>query len=784
MFDENKITVFDGAMGTMIQKQGLRGSKIPELYNITEPQVIQQIHRKYIDAGCDIVTTNTFGANRYKLSDSTYTVNDVIGAAVKNAKKVSKDRKVALDIGPVGMLMEPSGPMSFEQAYELFREQVLAGAENKVDLIIIETLSDIYEAKAAVLAAKENSHLPVICTMTLGHDGRTFTGTDILTMVNVLEGLGVDALGLNCSLGPDEMYAHVKKVLEYSSVPVIVQPNAGLPKIINGQTVYGLTAEYFVKRVCDMVDIGVRIVGGCCGTDESFIKKLSERVKDKIPKKIFPKEFTMISSYCRTVLVGDKVTLIGERINPTGKPKLKKALEEKNYTYILGEAVKQNEEGAEILDVNAGLPGIEEKTVLPHIIRQIQKVCDIPLQIDSSDYETMENAARVYNGKAVINSVNGKAESMEKVFPIAKKYGCCVIGLTLDENGIPKTAEKRVEIAQKIVSTAQEYGIPKKNILIDCLVLTASAEQENIIQTLKALRDVKYKLNVKTVLGVSNVSYGLPSRELLNKTFFVMAMSYGLDCAIVNTGNVEMMGVYDAFNVLSAKDLGSGKYIKKYAQQKAELPADKQENQFGLEYVLSKGLKGSIRESTLAELNKRTPMQIIDEIISPLLQTVGKKYENAELFLPQLMQTAEAVKAAFEVLKDHMKANGQMLKKGKILLATVRGDIHDIGKNIVKVVLENHGYEVIDLGKDVSKHDILKAAIENKVRLIGLSAIMTTTVSSMESTIKYIKDNSDEFVFIVGGAVLNEEYATMIGADYYAKDALQAAEIVNSIFRE
>ncbi|HQP58141.1 MAG TPA: dihydropteroate synthase, partial [Petrotogaceae bacterium] len=501
-------------------------------------------------------------------------------------------------------------------------------------------------------------------------------------------------------------------------------------------------------------------------------------------KKIFPKEFTMISSYCRTVLVGDKVTLIGERINPTGKPKLKKALEEKNYTYILGEAVKQNEEGAEILDVNAGLPGIEEKTVLPHIIRQIQKVCDIPLQIDSSDYETMENAARVYNGKAVINSVNGKAESMEKVFPIAKKYGCCVIGLTLDENGIPKTAEKRVEIAQKIVSTAQEYGIPKKNILIDCLVLTASAEQENIIQTLKALRDVKYKLNVKTVLGVSNVSYGLPSRELLNKTFFVMAMSYGLDCAIVNTGNVEMMGVYDAFNVLSAKDLGSGKYIKKYAQQKAELPADKQENQFGLEYVLSKGLKGSIRESTLAELNKRTPMQIIDEIISPLLQTVGKKYENAELFLPQLMQTAEAVKAAFEVLKDHMKANGQMLKKGKILLATVRGDIHDIGKNIVKVVLENHGYEVIDLGKDVSEHDILKAAIENKVRLIGLSALMTTTVSSMESTIKYIKDNSDEFVFIVGGAVLNEEYATMIGADYYAKDALQAAEIVNSIFRE
>ncbi|HPX27812.1 MAG TPA: dihydropteroate synthase, partial [Treponemataceae bacterium] len=484
--------------------------------------------------------------------------------------------------------------------------------------------------------------------MTLGQDGRTFTGTDILTMVNVLQGLGVEALGLNCSLGPDEMYNHVKKVLEYSSVPVIVQPNAGLPKIRNGQTVYDITAGYFAQRLCDMVDMGVRIVGGCCGTDERFIKELAEKVKNKVPKKTVPKEFTMISSYCRTVVVDDGFTIIGERINPTGKPKLKRALEEKDYSYILSEAVKQKEEGAEILDVNAGLPGIDEKTVLPHIIRQIQKVCDIPLQIDSSSYETLENAVRVYNGKAIINSVNGKAESMEKVFPIVKKYGCCVIGLTLDEQGIPKTSGKRVEIAQKIVSTAQKYGISKNNILIDCLVLTASAEQENIIETLKAVREVKQKLNVKTVLGVSNVSYGLPSRELLNKTFFVMAMSYGLDCAIINTGNTEMMSVYDAFNVLTAKDKNSEKYIKKYAQKKIETFTDNNGNQFTLEYVLSKGLKEKIKEVTLAELNKRTPMQIIDEIISPLLQTVGKKYEKAELFLPQLMQTAEAVKAAFE----------------------------------------------------------------------------------------------------------------------------------------
>ena len=784
MFEDNKIIVFDGAMGTMIQKYGLKGSKIPELYNITDPDIIQQIHGKYVDAGCDIITTNTFGANSNKLLNSLYSVKDVIQAAVTNAKKVSQGRKVALDIGPLGMLMEPSGPMSFEQAYELFREQVLAGTEAKVDLIIIETISDIYEAKAAILAAKENSNLPVICTMTLGQDGRTFTGTDILTMVNVLQGLGVEALGLNCSLGPDEMYNHVKKVLEYSSVPVIVQPNAGLPKIRNGQTVYDITAGYFAQRLCDMVDMGVRIVGGCCGTDERFIKELAEKVKNKVPKKTVPKEFTMISSYCRTVVVDDGFTIIGERINPTGKPKLKRALEEKDYSYILSEAVKQKEEGAEILDVNAGLPGIDEKTVLPHIIRQIQKVCDIPLQIDSSSYETLENAVRVYNGKAIINSVNGKAESMEKVFPIVKKYGCCVIGLTLDEQGIPKTSGKRVEIAQKIVSTAQKYGISKNNILIDCLVLTASAEQENIIETLKAVREVKQKLNVKTVLGVSNVSYGLPSRELLNKTFFVMAMSYGLDCAIINTGNTEMMSVYDAFNVLTAKDKNSEKYIKKYAQKKIESSTDNNGNQFTLEYVLSKGLKEKIKEATLAELNKRTPMQIIDEIISPLLQTVGKKYENAELFLPQLMQTAEAVKAAFEILKEHMKASGQTIRKEKILLATVRGDIHDIGKNIVKVVLENHGYEVIDMGKDVSEQDILKTAIENKVRLIGLSALMTTTVSNMESTIKYIKGNSDEVVFIVGGAVLNEEYASMIGADYYAKDALQAAEIVNSIFRE
>lgn len=784
MFEDNKIIVFDGAMGTMIQKYGLKGSKIPELYNITDPDIIQQIHGKYVDAGCDIITTNTFGANSNKLLNSLYSVKDVIQAAVTNAKKVSQGRKVALDIGPLGMLMEPSGPMSFEQAYELFREQVLAGTEAKVDLIIIETISDIYEAKAAILAAKENSNLPVICTMTLGQDGRTFTGTDILTMVNVLQGLGVEALGLNCSLGPDEMYNHVKKVLEYSSVPVIVQPNAGLPKIRNGQTVYDITAGYFAQRLCDMVDMGVRIVGGCCGTDERFIKELAEKVKNKVPKKTVPKEFTMISSYCRTVVVDEGFTIIGERINPTGKPKLKRALEEKDYSYILSEAVKQKEEGAEILDVNAGLPGIDEKTVLPHIIRQIQKVCDVPLQIDSSSYETLENAVRVYNGKAIINSVNGKAESMEKVFPIVKKYGCCVIGLTLDEQGIPKTSGKRVEIAQKIVSTAQKYGISKNNILIDCLVLTASAEQENIIETLKAVREVKQRLNVKTVLGVSNVSYGLPSRELLNKTFFVMAMSYGLDCAIINTGNTEMMSVYDAFNVLTAKDKNSEKYIKKYAQKKIETSVDNNGNQFTLEYVLSKGLKENIKEVTLAELNKRTPMQIIDEIISPLLQTVGKKYEKAELFLPQLMQTAEAVKAAFEILKEHMKASGQTIRKEKILLATVRGDIHDIGKNIVKVVLENHGYEVIDMGKDVSEQDILKTAIENKVRLIGLSALMTTTVSNMESTIKYIKGNSNEFVFIVGGAVLNEEYASMIGADYYAKDALQAAEIVNSIFRE
>lgn len=784
MFEDNKIIVFDGAMGTMIQKYGLKGSKIPELYNITDPDIIQQIHGKYVDAGCDIITTNTFGANSNKLLNSLYSVKDVIQAAVTNAKKVSQGRKVALDIGPLGMLMEPSGPMSFEQAYELFREQVLAGTEAKVDLIIIETISDIYEAKAAILAAKENSNLPVICTMTLGQDGRTFTGTDILTMVNVLQGLGVEALGLNCSLGPDEMYNHVKKVLEYSYVPVIVQPNAGLPKIRNGQTVYDITAGYFAQRLCDMVDMGVRIVGGCCGTDERFIKELAEKVKNKVPKKTVPKEITMISSYCRTVVVDDGFTIIGERINPTGKPKLKRALEEKDYSYILSEAVKQKEEGAEILDVNAGLPGIDEKTVLPHIIRQIQKICDVPLQIDSSSYETLENAVRVYNGKAIINSVNGKAESMEKVFPIVKKYGCCVIGLTLDEQGIPKTSGKRVEIAQKIVSTAQKYGISKNNILIDCLVLTASAEQENIIETLKAVREVKQRLNVKTVLGVSNVSYGLPSRELLNKTFFVMAMSYGLDCAIINTGNIEMMSVYDAFNVLTAKDKNSEKYIKKYAQKKIETSVDNNGNQFTLEYVLSKGLKENIKEVTLAELNKRTPMQIIDEIISPLLQTVGKKYEKAELFLPQLMQTAEAVKAAFEILKEHMKASGQTIRKEKILLATVRGDIHDIGKNIVKVVLENHGYEVIDMGKDVSEQDILKTAIENKVRLIGLSALMTTTVSNMESTIKYIKGNSDEFVFIVGGAVLNEEYASMIGADYYAKDALQAAEIVNSIFRE
>jgi len=774
MFDENKIYLFDGAMGTMIQKEGFKKIALPEVYNIKNPDLIYKIHKSYADAGTDFITTNTFGANRYKLFKSGFSPDDIISNAIKIAKKASSGQKIALDIGPIGKLMEPSGPLNFEEAYDIFKEEIISGVKNGADLIIIETISDIYEAKAAILAAKENSELPVICTMTFGSDGRTFTGTDIITMVNVIENLNVDALGVNCSLGPKEMLPNVKKILEYSSLPVIVQPNAGLPKMRDGKTFYDIKPCEFSKYVTEMIDYGVKIVGGCCGTDENYIKELKNNIKDLIPKKITVKSKTLVSSYSKTVDFDSGTVLIGERINPTGKKFLKAALKEENYDYIVTQAIKQHEEGAVILDVNNGMPGINEEISLVTSVKEIQKITDIPLQIDSSDIRAIEKAVRIYNGKPIVNSVNGKKNNMEKIFPIVKKYGCCVIGLTLDEDGIPETAEKRTEIAGKIIKTAEKYGIDKKNIIIDCLVLTASAQQKNVYETLKAIEMIKNTHGVKTVLGISNVSYGLPERNSVNSTFFIMALEKGLDSAIINTGNIEIMNAYYSYNVLSGKDLNSEIFIKKFSGA-----SDKKNNEnISLKYLISNGLKDNIEEYTESELRIKSPMEIIENIISPVLEETGKKYEKNEIFLPQLIQISQTVNLVFNVLKKYMVKDNSS-EKEKIILATVEGDIHDIGKNIVKVILENHGFEVTDLGKDVKAELILKTAKEKNIKLIGLSALMTTTVSSMENTISFLRKHMEGLTFIVGGAVLNEEYSKKIDADFYAKDAMSAARILN-----
>lgn len=782
-----KFIFFDGAMGTMLQNSGLKAGEIPELYNILHPEIIRDIHEKYIKAGADIITTNTFGANELKLKETGYSVEEVISKAVEIAKEAKKDdnnKYVALDIGPTGQLLEPIGTLKFEKAYEIFKRQVKAGVEAGCDLILIETISDLYEAKAAVLAAKENSDLPVFCTMTFGEDGRTFTGTDPLTMVMVLQGLGVDALGLNCSLGPKEMLPTVEKILEYASIPVMVQPNAGLPRIENGETVYDITPEEFAYYIKSMAEKGVAILGGCCGTNDEFIKIVIEELHELKPLEIKHKDITGVCSSSKTVILGAGAKVIGERINPTGKKKFKEALRDNNLDYILTEAINQQEAGADILDVNVGLPEIDEEEVMVKVIKEIQSIINLPLQIDSSSAEVIEAAARIYNGKPIINSVNGKREVMEEIFPIAKKYGACVVGLTLDERGIPAKAEERVEIAERIINTAKEYGIKKEDILIDCLVLTVSAQQEEVIETIKAVRMVKEKFGVKTLLGVSNVSFGLPNRGLLNKTFLAMALSQGLDAPILNPNNKEVMDTINAFKVLSNDDKEAKEYVKIYSQANENKEVTIQNGDKPLRDIIVKGIKEEAAARTKELLKTKGSMEIVDEYLIPALDIVGYKYEKGEIFLPQLIQSAETVKKAFEVIKEKMIEDNQgTISKGKIILATVKGDIHDIGKNIVKVILENYGFDVIDLGKDVPIEMVVETAKKENIKLVGLSALMTTTVKSMEDTIKALRENNIECEVFVGGAVLNQEYADMIKADYYAKDAQESVQIARKVFQ-
>lgn len=782
---KKQFVFFDGAMGTMLQKRGLIAGEIPETYNILHPDIVREIHEKYLSAGADIITTNTFGANELKLKDTGYSVEEVIKAAVNIAKEAIKSKNnkyIALDLGPIGQMLEPMGTLKFEKAYEIFKNQVDIGVKAGCDLILIETISDLYEAKAAVLAAKENSNLPIFCTMTFEEDGRTFTGTDPLTMVTLLEGLGVDALGVNCSLGPKDLIPIVDTILKYSSTPVIVQANAGLPRVENGKTLYDISPQEFSKYVKIMAQKGARILGGCCGTNDEYIKNLVSDIQDMEPVEIKKKNITTICSYSKTVVLGEGVKVIGERINPTGKKKFKEALKSNNIEYILSEAIKQVECKADILDVNVGLPEIDEKEMMKKVVREIQSIIDVPLQIDSSEPDVIEAAVRIYNGKPIINSVNGKENVMNAIFPIAKKYGACVVGLTLDENGIPSKAEERFNIAKKIVKTAEEYGIKKEDILIDCLVLTASAQQKEVIETIKAVRMVKEKLGVKTLLGVSNVSFGLPKREILNQTFLAMALEAGLDAPILNPCNSAIMDIIMSFKVLANIDKEAKEYVNAYSNVEPIEPAVKSSNR-DLKEIIIKGLKDESAQKTRELLKENDSLTIVDEYLIPALDVVGKRFEKGEIFLPQLIQSAETVKNAFAIIKDKMTSEGKKtVSKGKIILATVQGDIHDIGKNIVKVILENYGFDIIDLGKDVPIEKVVETAKKENVKLVGLSALMTTTVKSMEATIKSIRDNGLKCKIVVGGAVLNQEYADMIRADYYAKNAQEGVEIAKSVF--
>ena len=772
-----EVLVFDGGFGSQLQARGMKAGEIPEYYNIDHPDIIIDIHKQYLKAGADFITTNTFGANPLKLEQHQYSYQEVILKAVENAKKArdSIDREcyIAFDIGPIGKLMEPMGTLSFDDVYQSV-QQMIELVKDDVDVILLETMTDIYEIKASVLAIKETCDLPIFVTMTFEANHRSLSGCDPLTMVNVLEGLKVDALGMNCSLGPKEMSPIILSLLESTSLPIIVQPNAGLPVLIDGKTTYQMDAQQFVEQAIPLVEKGIAIIGGCCGTNPDFIRLLKENVPENVTPRTIERK-TRVSSGTTTVEFGHHVVVCGERLNPTGKKKLKVALKEERYDELIVEGIKQEQAGAHVLDVNVGLPGIDEVKVMKHVIKLLQEVIQLPLQIDSSNTQAIEQACRYYNGKPLINSVNGKDETMEAIFPVVQKYGGAVIGLTLDENGIPLTAKERFEIAKKIINKAKEYHIPKEDIIIDCLVLTASAQQKEVMETVKAVSMVK-TLGVHTVLGVSNVSFGLPNRPLLNKTFLAMALSAGLDLPIINPLDQELMNTIDAFNVLYNYDQDASTYI---AHQSQVQVVTQKTSSFSLEDVVMHGMKDEAKKATEDLLKEKDGLTIINEILIPALDKIGKDYETGQIFLPQLIQSAEASKIAFEQIKQTFTSTDTT--KGPVLIATVHGDIHDIGKNIVKVVCESYGFQMIDLGKDVSKETILEAYYQYQPKAIGLSALMTTTVASMEETIALLKQVDNMCPILVGGAVLTQDIADDIHADYYAKDAMASVYILNKI---
>ncbi|MDR1000003.1 MAG: homocysteine S-methyltransferase family protein [Clostridiales bacterium] len=779
---------FDGAMGTMLQRENLKLGELPELLNLNNPDVVFDIHCQYLNAGSDIISANTFGANSIKFHTR---LEEVVHQGIAIAKRAichvgGKQRYVALDVGSLGRLLKPLGTLAFSEAYGLFQEIMIAGEKAGADLVLIETMSDTYEAKAAILAAKENTALPVFCTMTFDESKKTLTGGSITAMVALLEGLSVDCLGINCGLGPKQISILFDDLKQYASIPIMLQPNAGMPVYKDGKTAYDVSEQEFADVMRRLAQKGAAVLGGCCGTTLRHIALMIEQCQGIIPEPILPKSSTLISSYSDVVELKDAPIIIGERINPTGKKKFKEALINNDINYILKEALSQKECGAHILDVNVGLPEINEKQMMVEAVEQIQAVTNLPLQIDSADPAVIEAALRIYNGKALVNSVNGKQEIMRGVFPLVKKYGGVVVGLTLDEKGIPSTAQGRLEIAKRIINTAKEYGIDKKNIIIDTLTMTVSAEQGEAFKTLEALRTVKRVLNVKTVLGVSNVSFGLPRREIINATFFALALQSGLNACIINPCSEDMMRAYRAYRVLACYDEQCADYINAYANAAAS-PAPLQTAKADtLSDIVQKGLRDLAADAAREQLKSHTPMEIVEGQLIPALDIVGKGFEAGRVFLPQLIMSAETVKNAFEVLKERMRQSGDQAhqSKGKIVLATVKGDIHDIGKNIVKVILENYGYEVIDLGKDVDVDLVVKTVEEENIQLVGLSALMTTTVVSMEQTIKALKNASfTQCKIMVGGAVLTKEYADKVGADFYAKDAMDSVYYAQEVFQ-
>ena len=789
---KDNILYLDGGMGTLLQAKGLAAGELPERWNITHKDIITDIHRRYYDAGSNVVNTNTFGASSFKFSDDE--LCEIVKCAIENARAAielsvgSQPKWVALDVGPLGRMLKPYGDLDFEDAVAAFAKTIELGVKFGADLIFIETMNDSYETKAALLAAKENSDLPVFVSNAYGADSKLMTGASPAAMVALLEGMGADAIGVNCSLGPKALYGVVEDYLKYASVPVILKPNAGLPKAVDGKTVYDVAPDEFAFDVAELISRGVRIAGGCCGTTPDYISAVVDKTRDLMPCSIEKKNFTAVSSYTHAVFFGDEPVLIGERINPTGKKRFKEALKQKDIDYILKEGIEQQERGVHLLDVNVGLPEIDEAEMLTRAVCELQAIIDLPLQIDTADAVAMEAALRRYNGKAMINSVSGKKESMDTVFPLAKKYGGVIVALTLDESGIPETAKERLAIAKKILAEAEKHGIDKKDIIFDPLAMTVSADNNAAKETLLAVELIGRELGCNTSLGVSNVSFGLPERDAVNSTFFALALGKGLSAAIMNPYSTEMMKSYFTYRALAGLDDNCAEYIdfasnmpKSATAETVTVAPRKEEYASELQMAIVKGLKDKAAELTAVLLGDNAPLDIVKSQIIPALDIVGTGFENKTVYLPQLLMSAEAAKSAFEVIKARMSdSNGA--DKCCFIIATVKGDIHDIGKNIVKLILENYGFSVIDLGRDVSPEAIVEEAVSLHAPLVGLSALMTTTVPAMEETVKLLHKHAPWCKVVVGGAVLTQEYADQIGADKYASDAMEAVRYADEIY--